>query len=47
MMSSTQGKGILQKVMLLHKSKMGNKGEGGIKKSLKMGDVIYGWPIVE
>ena len=35
MMSSTQGKGILQKVMLLHKSKMGDKGEGGIKNHKK------------
>ena len=38
---------ICQKVILLHKSKMGDKREGGIKRSLKMGDVIYGRPIVE
>ena len=23
---------------------MGDKGEGAVKKSQKMGDVIYGWP---
>ena len=24
---------------------MGNKGEGGVKKSQKMDDIIYGWPL--
>ena len=40
------GGGICQKVMLLHNpfSKMGDKWEGGVKNSQKIGDVIYGWP---
>ena len=35
-----RGMGICQKVMLVLISKMGDKGEGGVKNLKKMGDII-------
>ena len=43
---STWGEGDLPKVDSISLfSKIGDKGVGGVKY-LKMGDVIYGWPIL-